>query len=72
MAISDADQMEMEARALLRETIERSGWYPTLSPEERRKRIEKDVDQHWYVMAPEATRRLTNRLAGMSSPARVG
>jgi hypothetical protein len=38
------DQVERGARALLKEAIERSGWYPILSGAERNKRIEQDVD----------------------------
>jgi tyrosine-protein phosphatase YwqE len=39
------DQVEREARALLKEAIERSGWYPILSGAERNRRIEQDVDR---------------------------
>jgi hypothetical protein len=63
MAIIETDQIEAEARSLLRETIERSAWYPSLSESERRQRIAQDVEQHWYVMAPEAAKRLVDRLA---------
>jgi hypothetical protein len=63
MATIEADQIEAEARSLLRETIERSAWYPSLSKDERRKLIEQDVERHWYIMAPEAARHLVDRLA---------
>jgi hypothetical protein len=51
------EELAAIARALLREAIERSGWYPALSGEERRKRIEKDVDMHWHLMLDEARKR---------------
>jgi hypothetical protein len=54
---SQDEEIAALARALLRETIERSGWYPALQGEERRKRIEKDVEQHWHLMVPEARKR---------------
>lgn len=61
MASIGPDQVEAEARALLKEAIERSGWYPILSPEERCKRIEQDVERYWHVMAQEAAQRLLDR-----------
>jgi hypothetical protein len=60
------EDIEAEARALLRETIERSGWYQTLRRAEREKRIEADVDQHWSLMIPDAMKRLEERLRGHS------
>jgi hypothetical protein len=54
---SQDEEITALARALLRETIERSGWYPALQGEERRKRIEKDVELHWHLMMPEARKR---------------
>ena len=52
------DEVEAEARAIMRETIERSGWYPTLRREERELLIQRDVDRHWHLMIDEARRRL--------------
>ena len=52
------EEIEVEARALLRETIERSGWYPTLHGEKRQQRIAQDVDLHWHLMVPDARKRL--------------
>ncbi len=52
------EQIEAEARALLRDAIERSGWYPDLHGERRQERIEQDVDLHWPLMLSEARRRL--------------
>jgi hypothetical protein len=51
------DQIEAMARAILRETIERSGWYPALRDEERRQLIDRDVERHWPLMVDEARKR---------------
>ena len=58
MAMTPDDKIETEARALLRETIERAGWYPSLRKIEREKRIDQDVDLHWHLMVPEVRNRL--------------
>jgi hypothetical protein len=46
------------AKALLRQTILASGWYPSLPDAQRQKRIDQDVDQHWPLMVADARRRL--------------
>jgi hypothetical protein len=66
MASIGSDQVEAEARALLKEAIERSGWYPILSPEERGRRIEQDVERYWPIMTQEAARRLLDRFEACS------
>jgi hypothetical protein len=58
MAKHSDDEVQALARAILCETIERSGWYPSLSRSEREKRISQDVDLHWHLMVPEAQKRL--------------
>jgi hypothetical protein len=50
MAMTADDEIEAKARALLRETIERAGWYPSLRRIEREKRIAQDVDLHWHLI----------------------
>jgi primosomal protein N'' len=52
------DQIEALARAMLRETIERSGWYPELRGKFRQERIDQDVERHWHLMINEARKRL--------------
>ncbi|MBM6584421.1 hypothetical protein ILT44_29980 [Microvirga sp. BT689] len=52
------DEIEATARALLRETIERAGWYPSLRRSEREKRIAQDLHLHWHLMVPELRKRL--------------
>jgi hypothetical protein len=61
--MSDPDQqhIEAEARRILRETIQRMPWHQNLPHEERRRRIETDVDTWWYLKIEEATRRLKER-----------
>jgi hypothetical protein len=52
------EQLEAEARAMMRATIEKSGWYPSLRGEARQRRIEQDVDLHWHLMLPKVRERL--------------
>lgn len=52
------DDIEALARAMLRDTIERSGWYPSLRGEFRQARIEQDVELHWHLMINDARKRL--------------
>jgi hypothetical protein len=61
MATVQDEEIEAEARAMLRETIQRSGWYRSLPEEERNRRIEQDVDQNWPMMLQEARKRLEQR-----------
>jgi hypothetical protein len=58
MASIQEQQIEAEARAMMRATIEKSGWYPSLRGAARALRIEQDVDLHWHLMVPEAQKRL--------------
>ncbi|ANY77195.1 hypothetical protein BB934_02340 [Microvirga ossetica] len=47
-------EIEAKARSMLRETIERSGWYPALHGPKRKQLIERDVEQHWHLMTTDA------------------
>lgn len=51
-------EIEARARAMLRETIERSGWYPSLPGDERRRLIERDVERNWHLMIADARKAL--------------
>jgi hypothetical protein len=42
-------EFEAKARSMLRETIERSGWYPALHGPKHQQLIERDVEQHWHL-----------------------
>jgi hypothetical protein len=66
------DEIEVKARTLLRETLERAGWYPILRRIEREKRIAQDVDLHWHLMVPEARKRLELGHSAEPSWVRVG
>jgi hypothetical protein len=66
MATITLNVIEAEARALLRERIERTPWYPNLSDEDRAERIAHDVECYWPTMIHEAARRLVDRLAESS------
>ncbi len=54
-------EIEAEARALLREKIRRMLWHQGLSPDERDRRLEEDVDRYWPTLVEEAARRLVDR-----------
>jgi hypothetical protein len=58
MALIRDEQLEAEARTMMRATIEKSGWYPSLQGATRQRRIEQDVDLHWRLMLPKARERL--------------
>ncbi len=56
------DAVEAEARALLREQIERSHWFREgLTAAQRRSRIQLEVDAWWHLKVEEAARRLIDR-----------
>jgi hypothetical protein len=58
----DHDQdIEAEARALLREKIQRMPWHQGLRPQERERRIEDDVERYWPTMVEEAAQQLVSR-----------
>jgi hypothetical protein len=54
-------EIEVEARALLREKIRRMPWHQGLSPDERDQRIEEDVERFWPTLVEESARRLVDR-----------
>ncbi len=58
MAEIDDDELVALAKALLRQTILASGWYPSLPEADREKRIDQDVDLHWPLMLRDARKRL--------------
>ncbi len=61
--ISD-DEVIAVAKALLRQTILASGWYPSLPDTQRQKRIDQDVDLHWPLMLRDARERLEKERDG--------
>jgi hypothetical protein len=58
------DEIEAEARAMLRELIERTPWFKIrMTWEQRREAIEREVDEHWHLYALDAPKRLGERAA---------
>ncbi len=55
-------QIEAEARRILRAKIKRMPWHAGLPPEQRKRRIEADVERWWFLEVAEAARRLRDRL----------
>jgi hypothetical protein len=58
------DDVEIEARIMLRDMIEHTAWFhPRMTREERQDTIEQDVDRHWPLLAVDAAKRLVDRVA---------
>jgi hypothetical protein len=54
------DDVELEARAMLREIIERTAWfYHGMTEKQRQAAIKEDVDRHWPLLALDAAKRLS-------------
>lgn len=70
MASIGNDDVELEARSMLRDLIKRTAWFHHgMTEEQRQKAIEQDVDQHWPLLARDAARCLIDRLVqGMAYP----
>ena len=64
MAEIPDDEVIALAKALLRQTILASGWYPSLRDADRQKRIDQDVDLHWPLMLRDARKRLKEEQDG--------
>ena len=69
MAEIPDDEVIALAKALLRQTILASGWYPSLNDAQRQKRIDQDVDQHWPLMVGDARKRLEAEQKGSKQEA---
>jgi hypothetical protein len=62
-AISDED-VEIEARAMLREKIERTPWFQKgMTQAQRQNTIEREVDRLWHLFVHDAAQRLVDRVA---------
>jgi hypothetical protein len=64
MATINSEDVEAEARNLLRKQIQDSSWYPGLKRKEREERIEGDVERYWHLKITEASQRLLDRTVG--------
>ncbi len=60
---TDADAIEAEARALLRNQLLQSAWYPNMSATKRRAQIEQDVERYWHLKVTEAAKRVLDRVS---------
>jgi hypothetical protein len=69
MAEIPDDEVIALAKALLRQTILASGWYPSLADAQRQKRIDQDVDNHWPLMIAAARKRLEKERDGSEQEA---
>jgi hypothetical protein len=58
------DDVEFEARSMVRELIERTAWFHHgMSEDQRQETIAQDVDRHWPLFAADAAKRLIDRVA---------
>ena len=63
MASISNDDVEIEARVMLREMIKRTAWFHHgMTTEQRQAAIEEDVDRHWPLVARDAAKRLIDRV----------
>ena len=61
--VSDAE-VEIEARAMLRERIERTPWFQHgMTRKQRQAAIEREVDRTWHLFIFDAAQRLIDRVA---------
>ncbi len=64
MATICNDDVEIEARIMLRDMIERTAWFHyEMTERQRREAIEQDVDRHWPLLVIDAAKRLVDRVA---------
>ena len=62
MVTSGDDEVEVEARRLLRAQITRSAWFRTgMTEKERRDRIKQEVDTWWHLKTEEARKLVEER-----------
>ncbi len=61
--ISNED-IELEARTMLRERIERTPWFQNgMTRKQRQAAIEREVDRTWHLFIFDAAQRLADRVA---------
>ncbi len=61
--ISNED-IELEARTMLRERIERTPWFHNgMTRKQRQAAIEREVDRTWHLFIFDAAQRLADRVA---------
>jgi hypothetical protein len=58
------EDIELEARAMLRERIERTPWFQHgMTRKQRQAAIEREVDRTWHLFIFDAVQRLVDRIA---------
>jgi nucleotidyltransferase/DNA polymerase involved in DNA repair len=64
LATISNEEVELEARALLREKIERTPWFRSgMTRAQRQNTIEREVDRLWHLFVHDAAQRLIDRAA---------
>ena len=64
MATIRNDDIELEARAMLRERIERTPWFQHgMTRKQRQAAIDREVDRTWHLFIFDAAQRLVDRVA---------
>ena len=64
LATISNEDIEIEARTMLRERIERTPWfYYGMTRKQRQAAIEREVDRTWHLLIFDAVQRLVDRLA---------
>jgi hypothetical protein len=62
LAILSDEEVEIEARAMLRERIERTPWFQHgMTRKQRQAAIEREVDRTWHLFLFDAAQRLVDR-----------
>ena len=62
MAILSDEEVEIEARTMLRERIERTPWFQHgMTRKQRQAAIEREVDRTWRLFLFDAAQRLVDR-----------
>ncbi len=64
MATVRNEDIEHEARTMLRERIERTPWFQNgMTKKQRQAAIEREVDRTWHLFICDAAQRLIDRVA---------
>lgn len=64
LAIVRNEDIEHEARTMLRERIERTPWFQNgMTKKQRQAAIEREVDRTWHLFICDAAQRLIDRVA---------
>ena len=64
MATVSDEEVEVEARTMLRERIERTPWFQNgMTGKQRQAAIEREVDRTWHLFIFDAAQRLIDRVA---------